>query len=130
MLEANIAAGNRGTGFHIEQSENVRGYSNNANFNDRDGIGLDNSKQVELVANMLANNNQSSLDGCGIRLGGQTAFCRLHYNNCQDTQNQPTQTKAVIEEPTAGQNRIQFNLARAKFQIDGQQSTVGENYFP
>jgi hypothetical protein len=130
LLEANIAGGNRGNGYQIDQSAGILAYANNAHFNEQDGIRVTHTEKADLVANMLDNNNQSAAEGCGIRLAGTTKGCRLHYNNFQDEQQQPTQTRAIVEEPSTGNNLIRFNLTRAKIQADGQGSTVCDNFTP
>jgi hypothetical protein len=128
-LTANIAAGNRGNGFQIDQAQKLRVYSNNGNFNDLNGIRVENTKDSDFVANMLANNNQSSDEAvAGIHLTGHTTGCGLFYNNFQDTQTQLTQNLGIIVVVPARRNRIQFNLSRTKLQIDSQRSTVGENF--
>lgn len=130
LLEANISSGNRANGYQLEEANGIRLYANNASYNDQDGIVATDTKQAELIANMLANNNQSDGEGCGIRLSGGTNACRLHYNNLQDNQPQPSQVNAIIEESSAGHNVIRFNLLRAKIQAAGQGSTISDNYVP
>ena len=131
LLEANIAGGNRGSGYQVAQSAGIQLYANNASFNDGDGIRVTDTDKADLVANMLANNNQAvTADGCGIRLTGNTRNCRLHYNNLQDEQNQATQTRAIVEDASAGSNLIRLNLARAPIQAAGQGSTVTDNFKP
>ncbi|HEY3418799.1 MAG TPA: right-handed parallel beta-helix repeat-containing protein, partial [Armatimonadota bacterium] len=129
-VEGNIAGNNRGNGYEAAQAHGVLITSNNAGFNDGDGFKLIDTERAELVANMAANNNESAADtGGAIHLLGATKNCHLFYNNCQDTQSQQTQIKAIIEEATAGGNIIRFNLVGkpARVLANGQGSTVSEN---
>jgi hypothetical protein len=128
LLEANISGGNRGDGYQIDHCTGALVYANNAHFNNRDGITASNTENASFVANMLDNNNQSSAEGCGIRLAGSTRGCRLHYNNFQDEQMQPTQTRAIVEDASAGNNLIRFNLSRTRLHAGGQGSTVSDNF--
>ncbi|MHB9131003.1 MAG: right-handed parallel beta-helix repeat-containing protein [Armatimonadota bacterium] len=129
-VEGNIAGGNRKNGYVAELAHGVLITANNASFNNVDGIKLIDTERAELVANMAANNNESMSDACGaIHLAGKTNNCRIYYNNCQDTQAQQTQLKAILEEVTAGSNIIRFNLVgkSARILANGQGSLVSEN---
>ncbi len=86
-----------------------------------------NTEKAGLVANMLANNNQSSANNYGIRLAGTSKRCWVYYNNFQDEQQQPTQTMAILEEPSAGGNLIRFNLSRPKSKASGQGTIDNDN---
>jgi hypothetical protein len=110
LLEANIAGGNRGNGYRFEQCAGIRVYANNAHLNDENGLLLENTEKAEVVANMLAKNNQAYGEGCGIRLAGNSRDCRHYYNNSQDPQLQPSQTRAIVEDKPAGGNLLRFNL--------------------
>ena len=130
IIEANISGGNRANGYQFDQSPGIAAYANNASFNDRAGMTVINTANAQLVANMLAGNNQSSTDGCGIRLSGSARECGFFYNNFQDVQMQPSQLNPLIEETSANQNVIRFNLSRMKIQGDGQDSIISENFTP
>ncbi len=128
-LEANIAGGHRGSGYLVRQADGLLLSANNSGYNDLDGFRVTDTAGAELVANMADNNNQSGGEGCAFRLAGTTQACRLYYNNCQDEQMQPTQTRAICEEPAATRNVIRLNLFRKPAQIlaEGQDSIVSEN---
>ncbi|MHB9024140.1 MAG: glycosyl hydrolase family 28-related protein [Armatimonadota bacterium] len=128
-LEGNIAGNNRGNGYAALRAHGVLITSNNAGFNDGNGFMFIDTERAELIANMAANNNQSAGDANAIRLAGASQNCRVYYNNCQDTQGQQTQLKAILEEATAGSNIIRFNLVGkpARVLANGQGSTVSEN---
>jgi hypothetical protein len=128
-VEANIAGGNRGSGYLADRADGVLITANNASYNDLDGFRLTDTTGADLVANMAANNNQSATEGCAIRPAGATRDSRVYYNNCQDEQMQPTQTRAILEDPSAGGDLLRFNLTRKPAQIlaQGQGSTASDN---
>ena len=85
--------------------------ANNVGYNNEDGILLSDSTGGHVVSNLCRANNQALKGRAGIRLAGTANGCTVAYNHSSDDEIYASQAQGIIEEQTASQNIIRFNLA-------------------
>ena len=111
QIEGCVARSNRSSGIELNKVTNPLLIANNVGYNNEDGILLSDSTGGHVVSNLCRANNQALKGRAGIRLAGTANGCTVAYNHSSDDEIYASQAQGIIEEQTASQNIIRFNLA-------------------